>query len=80
MPAGPCGYLLDILMEAGPFEHHPMGGFLVLGWQTLAAYNQLTHEITDADEARAVISLSRAYLQGFEAGQNPASKPPTEWE
>jgi len=70
-------YLLAALFEAGPTEWRD-GIEQALSWPVLWYYARATGEITEPWEFRAVMAMSRAYVQGKRDGTNIHSIPPAE--
>jgi hypothetical protein len=73
-------YLLTALFEAGPSEHHAMGGELPLSWQTLDAYARATGAICEPWEFRTLRDMSAAYVAEKEAGKEVYALAPAEKE
>lgn len=71
-------HLINALFEVGPTKHGAMGGEEPVGWLDVDAYARLTEEITEPWEARALIEMSRAYLNGKRSGTDVLSIPPLE--
>ena len=67
------------LFEAGPFEYHATGEPIALTWQTLTAYGAATQAVSEPWEYRALISMSRAYVDGLTKGADEFCAPPSEW-
>jgi hypothetical protein len=72
------GYLLQILMEAGPIKAGPMGGFQSLDWVDIAAYTSLTMADVEPWEATILREMSEAFASGMSEGTSPFSIPPTD--
>ena len=50
----------------------------VLSWSEIHAYSQLTGNLSDPWEAETVRSMSIAYLDGLNTGEDPLAIPPME--
>jgi hypothetical protein len=74
------GYLLEMLMEAGPIKQVPMGGACALDWVDIAAYLAAYPVDVDHDERALLIKMSAAFVTGMHEGKNPFSIPPNERE
>lgn len=74
------GYLLDMLMEAGPAKPSDMGGFRALDWVDVTAY--LTNYPCNVEhyERALIIKMSDAFVAGMGEGANPFSIAPNERE
>lgn len=68
--AGGEHYMLDALVEAGPALPGQMGP-VPLSWQEIDAYARQTQAIDEPWEARTLIKMSAAYLEGIAVGENP---------
>ena len=71
-------YMMDALMEIGPFTRSAMGGEEPIGWVEIHSYACATGEISEPWEARTLVNMSRAYLSGRQTGKSPFSIPPLE--
>lgn len=69
------GWLLDAFFEAGAYVESGMGR-LPLDWPNLLAFSQATGAISEPWEYRALMQMSRAYLEEIEVGKNPLSIEP----
>ncbi|SMP36847.1 hypothetical protein SAMN06265373_1217 [Shimia sagamensis] len=68
-------------MEAGPTYLDAMGSERALDWLQVHAYQSSSQAICEPWEARALVNLSRAYLEGKAIGTNPLGlEPLTEHE
>lgn len=74
------GYLLEMLMEAGPIKQAPMGGACALDWADLTAYLAAYPVEVEHDERLLIIQMSSAFVTGMHEGKNPFSIPPGERE
>jgi len=72
------GYMLDLLMEAGPVKSAPMGGFYALDWADVAAYASLTMDHIEPWEAVLLREMSDAFAAGLNEGKSPFSKAPAD--
>ena len=63
----------------GPNEYHATGEPIPITWPTLYAYAQGTGDLSEPWEYRAVIAMSRAYLDGLTRGKDVMCMPPSEW-
>jgi len=63
-------YLIDTALEAGPSKIVGMGDEIPISWVDLFAYTQLTQPL-ESWEARLVLELCAAFLEGKRTGQNP---------
>ena len=72
------GYLLSILMEAGPIKSSPMGGVQSLDWGDLSDYNAIAGAELESWEAKLVYEMSDAFFTGMNEGTNPFSIPPAD--
>lgn len=61
-------YLLEALHEAGTFDTTESGSPVPLKWQEIAAFAQLTGSIDEPFEAKTIMDLSKAYVQGHAIG------------
>ncbi|WP_273522379.1 hypothetical protein [Rhodosalinus sediminis] len=69
-------YLLEALLEAGPAVSDPHAGLRPLSWLEIWAYMQATAALAEPWEARALMEMSRAFVAGLRAGQDPLSIAP----
>lgn len=72
-------YLLNAFFEVGPTMQGGMGE-APLHWQEVDAYARQTQAISEPWEARALVQMSRAYLDGQVVGTQPLGKMPVEPE
>lgn len=71
--------ILSAFSEAGPTMPGAMGD-VPLSWLEVDAYARQTSAISDPWEARALVYMSGAYLEGRAHGANPLAIPPMERE
>jgi len=74
---GPVAYMLDALAAAGISRHGGMGEE-PLGWPDLAAFAAATGRVSQPWEMEALLAMSRAYLAGRHAGEQPLAAWPGE--
>jgi hypothetical protein len=74
------GYLLEILMEAGPIKSQPMDGFAAISWGDLRDYDHFLSNGIEQWEAKILIQMSGAFVTGMNEGASPFSIPPADRE
>lgn len=72
------GYMLDLLMEAGPVKSMPMGGFQALDWVDISAFASLTMDHIEIWEAKLLREMSDAFAVGLSEGTSAFSKAPAD--
>lgn len=80
MQVGAGAYLWDALFEAGPIKRTGMGDTMPLEWVDLVAYSEGSGTVSPGEELRILRAMSRAFLDGLRAGENPLSKDPRDWD
>lgn len=71
--------MVEALFEVGPVEYHSSGEPIPITWPTLWAFGQATGDLTEPWEYRAVIAMSRSYIDGKTRGEDVFCMPPDTW-
>lgn len=72
------GYLFEAFIDAGRSKPGAMGGDIPLDWRDIRAFRLETQAIAEPWEARALVSMSLAYVSEKAAGVDPRHRSPME--